>query len=96
VAQGADYEAVRILILEMNELLDKESLMWQLSLSSNGQGLCTSNLVVVIPVSSIIKLLKDFDAIELWDCLMSPTLGAQIAHRLKISLLLLFQFVYFY
>ena len=28
-AQGVDYEAVRILKLEMNELLDKESLMWQ-------------------------------------------------------------------
>ena len=68
----------------MNELLDKESLMWQLSLSSNEQGLCTLNLVIVIPVSSIIKLLKDFDVIEFWDCLMSPTLSAQIAHRLKI------------
>ena len=28
-AQGADYEAVRILRVEMNELLHKESLMWQ-------------------------------------------------------------------
>ena len=27
-AQGANYKAIRILRLEMNELLDKESLMW--------------------------------------------------------------------
>ena len=38
MAQGADYEAVRILILEMNELLDKESLMWQLPCPARSEG----------------------------------------------------------
>ena len=27
-ARGADYETVRLLRVEVNELLDKESLMW--------------------------------------------------------------------